>query len=118
MLTALLLAGCPSADPDGVLWEDVAPLFNAECAGCHGGAEPEADLVIDGPDALVGVQSAQTTDMPLVTAGDPLQSYVWHKLENTQTVAGGSGSVMPQSGLLDAADIELVEAWIDAGARE
>jgi len=110
-----LLAGCPTAAGD-VVWEDVEPLVRAECAGCHGGAEPEGGFVIDGPASLVDVASTQTEDMPLVTAGEPLQSYLWHKLENTQRVAGGSGSVMPTSGLLPSEDVDLVEAWIAAGA--
>lgn len=107
----LVLAGCAAPT-----WEeDVGPLFAVECASCHSGSTPEADLLLDDRDALVDAPAAQA-DMPLLAPGDHLDSYLWHKLANTQAIAGGSGSAMPQGRVLDAAVVDLVADWIDAGA--
>lgn len=105
------LSGCAAPT-----WEaDVGPLFAAECASCHGGSSPEADLLLDDRDALVDAPATQA-DMPLLSPGDHLDSYLWHKLANTQTIAGGSGSAMPQGRVLDDELVDLVADWIDAGA--
>jgi hypothetical protein len=63
--------------------------------------------------ALVGVTSLEVPALKRVTAGDPNNSYVIHKLEGTQSV----GVRMPQGGpFLSQSDINLVRAWIQAGA--
>lgn len=107
-----LLAGCAAPTWDA----DVGPLLVGECSGCHGGAEPEAGFVLEGRDDIVDVPATQA-DMLLVTPGDSLDSYLWHKLANTQAIAGGSGSAMPQGQVLDDLDVELVGDWIEGGAR-
>ncbi len=110
-LLLALLAGCAAPTWDA----DIGPLLRAECSGCHGGDEPEADFVIEERDDIVDVPATQA-DMALVTPGDALDSYLWHKLANTQAIAGGSGSAMPQGQVLDDADVERVRDWIEAGA--
>ena len=107
----ITLASCTAST-----WEDdVEPLFAAECASCHSGSTPEADLLLDDRDALIDAPATQA-DMPLVSPGDHLDSYLWHKLANTQAIAGGSGSAMPQGRVLDDELVDLVGDWIDAGA--
>jgi len=116
---AVLLVGCtPEPEPAALSFErDVAPLFWDECYVCHRGDEPDAGLELwDDPYGhTVGVTSTQA-DMALVEPGDHLYSYLWHKLNGTQGIAGGSGTAMPLDGLLYADEIALVAEWIDAGA--
>ena len=97
-----------------------APIIQPNC-GCHA-ASPSGGLLM-GMDAassfasMVGVPSMN--GMPFVTAGDPENSYVLHKMRGTQVDAGGAGSQMPLGApALDAATLDAVEAWILDGAKE
>ena len=111
----LLLGGC--VGEGAVTWEDdIGPLIAAECSGCHGGSEPESDLTLDTRENLLALEATQA-DFMLVEPGAHIDSYLWHKLANTQTIAGGSGSAMPQGSQLDPVDIDRVADWIDAGAQ-
>lgn len=120
LFALILVAGCvPEPEPVGPSFQrDVAPLFWRECDGCHQGDEPDAGLDLwDAPyDSIVGVPSTQA-DMALVEPGDHLYSYLWHKINGTQGIAGGSGTAMPLDGLLDDDEVALVAEWIDAGAE-
>jgi hypothetical protein len=97
---------------------DIEPILLQTCARCHAGADPEGEIAfIDaGFDGLLALDSQQV-DMAFVEPGDSLHSYLWHKMNASQNIAGGSGSAMPQGELLDAATVQLVADWIDAGAR-
>lgn len=56
--------------------------------------------------------------MPLVEPGDAEGSYLYLKcLPDFESRGIGSGLVMPADApLLEAADLELLRAWIDGGA--
>ena len=59
------------------------------------------------------------SSLDYIEPGDPSASYLWLKMNNTQsTVPGGSGNVMPPSGMLSSADLLTVEEWITGGALE
>jgi hypothetical protein len=65
--------------------------------------------------ALVNVNSTEVPALKRVMPGDPANSYLMHKLEGSQSV----GSRMPLGGpFLDAAAIDQVRAWIQAGAAQ
>ncbi|HZF16407.1 MAG TPA: TIGR03118 family protein [Steroidobacteraceae bacterium] len=95
-------------------------IFTPRCSGCHtgvGGALPgsmnltsEANTAA----ALINVTSVNEAALKRVLPGDPDNSYIIHKLEGTQTV----GVRMPANGppYLDQATINMVRAWIQAGA--
>ena len=83
---------------------------------CHGNAA--AGLQIDSEmtaDALVGVESTALDGEILVIAGDSDASYLIAKME---AAAGIDGDVMPPSGALTQARIDIVRSWIDAGATD
>ena len=62
-------------------------------------------------------KSTQATTVNLITPGDPAASYFYLKLTGEFMMApGGTGSVMPQGGMLTDEQILLVEEWILAGA--
>ena len=63
--------------------------------------------------ALVGVTSLEVPALKRVTAGDPNNSYVIHKVEGTQAV----GQRMPLGGpFLSQTQIDQIRACIQAGA--
>lgn len=115
MTLLLLLAGC--AQPDVSYQRDIDPIVQIHCSSCHGYTNPEADLDlhIDGYASLVDTPASQT-DLALVEPGDSLYSYLWHKINGTQGLAGGSGTSMPFGRFLADEDVALITAWIDEGA--
>lgn len=64
---------------------------------------------------LVGVTSEQST-LERIQAGSTDNSYLWLKLTGAHT-AMGEGDPMPPTGSLDDEQLEIVEAWILAGAQ-
>ncbi|MBK6673101.1 MAG: TIGR03118 family protein [Proteobacteria bacterium] len=96
-----------------------ANIFGPVCSVCHNGAGAALPGVMNMSSsasthaALVGVTSLEVPALKRVTAGDPNNSYVIHKVEGTQTV----GSRMPVGGpFLSQTDINQIRAWIQAGA--
>ncbi len=98
--------------------QDIQPLWDDDCTGCHGSGHPSAGLDLSGSayDSLINVGSGQA-DLDLVEPGDADASYLWHKLNGTQEDAGGTGVQMPR-GLspLSESDLSLIEEWITGGA--
>ena len=89
----------------------IVELFNSPCAGCHNITYPTLADIED----WSGLQSFQS-DLPIVAAGDPQGSYLYHKIAGThlEAPANGSGAIMPMGGLeLTPDEIALVEAWIN-----
>jgi hypothetical protein len=141
-------AGTPSTS-SAAFAADVAPVFQANCAsggaGCHGA--PSVTMMGDqsrpylgGTDALtpgeaatilagiVNRPSAEDPSMPLVTPGDPTQSFLMLKMDgaqgsqSAQCMAGESrscGLLMPygRQTVLDQATRDKVRAWIAQGAK-
>jgi hypothetical protein len=105
---------------------DIQPIWDAKCVdACH---DPTGewgfilDMSGDGYAAIVGIASSQVASMDYVTAGDPDNSYLWHKINNTQVSVGGSGLPMPKarSGMaadvMTADELATIEEWIAGGA--
>lgn len=123
----------------------VEPIFQQSCAlsaSCHGDpaaapVQPYLGSVDGGTDAatllakIVGVPSAEDPTMNLVTAGDPANSFLVHKMDGDQCTLAAQcagtaismtyancGASMP-SGIatLPASIRDTVRAWIKQGAR-
>jgi hypothetical protein len=148
--------GCPryvsNADlSTPILFETdvLSPIFEATCAAggqsCHGdpsvvsSARPFLGYFDHRADAgtagsvlggLVGVKSMEDPSMNLVTAGDPEQSFLMHKMDGDQCtlieqcmVTGSSrpncGVFMPYQApsTLDVAQRDAVRGWIKQGAK-
>jgi hypothetical protein len=105
------------------LAEIQASVFLPSCssAGCHSGGGATLPTIMDLTTAagsfasLVGQPSTQMLGTDLVVPGDPVNSYLMHKLEGTQPA--GQGVQMPIGAPLPAALIEDVRQWILAGAQ-
>jgi hypothetical protein len=123
LLGSVLLSGCDSLPPapgstpevaQTPFERDLAPKI-ADCFGCHTGENPEAGLNLLDMQALIGVESSQLK-MALIEPGNHLQSYLWHKVAGTQSIAGGLGRQMPVNHEWPKEDIDLLARWIDLGA--
>jgi hypothetical protein len=95
------------------------PIISNSC-GCHVGGSGGLTLgatAVTAYAAIVGVPSSDVPGMNLVTAGDPENSYLLHKVRDTHEGVGGEGSQMPLGGApLDQAQIDVITEWIAAGA--
>jgi mono/diheme cytochrome c family protein len=106
LLAPLLLSAGALADAP-TYHDDIAPLLASRCLACHSGAQAPLGLRLDSLDQLLrGSQRG-----PVVRAGDAAGSELLRRL------TGSSQPRMPLTGppFLDAAEIALVERWIDAG---
>jgi hypothetical protein len=106
-------AGAPS------FMVDIWPIFDDRCS-CHGDANGAGKLRLAMEDAytnLVDKPSIQVPEMLLVKPGSAMDSYLWHKLNDTQDDVGGKGKRMPPSGKLKMAELDLIQQWIDGGAK-
>jgi uncharacterized protein (TIGR03118 family) len=109
----------PPPPPAPTLAQLQAEIFTPRCTGCHNGSGGGLPGVMDLSSgssfgALVGVASIEAAPLLRVKPGDAANSYLVQKLEGA---AGIAGSRMPLGGpFLDAATIDKVKAWINAGA--
>lgn len=111
------------SDPDDpasvpVTWtNDIEPLLAGACTPCHIGGASGGYSAASYADT-VGPLDPQS-GLAYIEPGDPAMSYTFLKITGDQgTVTGGGGSMMPIGAPLAQADIDLIEAWILAGAPE
>lgn len=104
--------------------ENVRTVFAYGCdfIECHNPINNQYDLTLTEntvPSDIVGVTSRQNSGMNLIEAYDSNNSYLFHKLNDTQLDAGGFGSRMPYSRIDPLRDEELsaIEEWITLGAK-
>lgn len=112
--------------PTLTFYDDIQPIFDEHCvAACHEpGGEWGAllDLSSSAYEAIVGVPSPQFFSMSIIEPGEPGASYLWHKLNGTQTSVGGSGIDMPKARtgmtatVLSQEQLDMIEQWILQGA--
>jgi hypothetical protein len=114
----------------------VGDVFLNHCAfsGCHGdkqilflGFPKAAGTQTDPAEVyanIVGKPSGELSAMNYVTAGDPTQSYMMHKMDGdlcllkTQCKGGDCGDTMPHSNdLLDVPTRDVLRRWIKQGAK-
>ncbi len=153
------LVGCSSSsasDSGGSVSfkSDVMPIFHQSCtisSDCHGQPmnSAEANLYLgnnfeEGDNTsdtvamtyagLVGVKAVEDPAMNLVTAKEPANSFLFHKLNDDQGALNGLGCTggtcpapdcdmtdvcgwpMPKSGTMDPSQVATISAWITQGA--
>jgi mono/diheme cytochrome c family protein len=87
--------------------EVIQPLFEQACSACHGN--------LGGWDASSYETVVNSGDnAPVVVDGDPDGSLLLQRMEGTQS----TGGIMPPTGLLPQAQVDLVRQWIEAGAPD
>jgi hypothetical protein len=88
---------------------DVQPILTARCSGCHGSQQQMNGLRVDVPDALLKGSNSG----PVVVPGSSATSKLIERVSSTK-----KGFAMPPVGApLTAAEIQLLRAWIDEGAK-
>ena len=103
---------------------DVQPIFTSTCAlsGCHAGTNPQLDMNLSEGQTfanVVNVPAMELATMNRVTPGQPNSSYLVHKVQGTHLDEGGSGFQMPIGrSPLTQTEIDLIRAWISAGAKQ
>jgi len=111
-----------SAPPVAVSFAQLQTDIFSSCTGCHSGAVPASGALPGSMNLnsgnsyanLVNVDSLEQPALKRVLPGNAADSYLVRKLEGT---AGISGARMPQGGpFFDAATIDRLKAWINAGA--
>ena len=98
---------------------DIQPIWNASCmSGCHPGNDSMLSLEPDFAwKTMVGIPSVEIPLMDRVEPGEPDQSYLVHKIEDTHLDVGGMGFAMPNfSDLLAEDEVQLIRDWIEQGA--
>jgi mono/diheme cytochrome c family protein len=104
-LTGTSSASSASGDPSYAT--DVAPIFAAKCAACHGASGGWSAASYN--DVLLSGASG-----PTVVPGDADASSLYQSLVGTHP----RGVVMPPGSPLSQGEIDIIGRWIDAGALE
>jgi hypothetical protein len=111
----------PSASAPTALTADFQSIqdnvFTPICTVCHSGADAPEGLQLDAAHSyalLVGVPSTEVPGTLRVKPGDPTDSYLIQKLQNSSGIVGAQ---MPYGGpYLAQSTIDVISAWITAGA--
>jgi hypothetical protein len=92
-------------------------VFTPICTRCHSGAGAPEGLQLDAAHSyalLVGVPSAEVPSVLRVKPGDPTDSYLIQKLQDSSGIVGAQmpfgGPYLPQS------TIDVIQQWITEGA--
>jgi hypothetical protein len=105
-------AGATAAGVDFA--RDVRPIFERSCAGCHDREKPRGDFAIASRESLLkGGQSGEPAIAPGYSDDSPLIQYVSGKVEDLEMPPLDRREKYPA---LTAAEIDVLRAWIDAGA--
>jgi len=99
------IAATPPSGKEVSFAADVAPIFEANCAACHG--EAGGWNATDFESVMTDGNSGAT-----VVPGDASASVLVQRI----TAAGASGPLMPPGGSLAESDIATIVDWIDGGA--
>ena len=121
--TGILTVTVANTAPASTLTQVQTNVFTPRCSSCHNGSNPAGGALPGSMDlragssfaSIVNVASLEQGTLMRVKPGDPDNSYLIHKVENT---AGIAGSQMPLGGpFLDVATIATIRSWITAGAQ-
>ena len=126
LLSACAGDGPPPASASSGLDAIQQSIFNVSClpAGCHNGVDRSGNLVLESGRSfgnLVNLSpandAARAAGLLRVAPGDPRRSFLLIKLIGGTNFDPLYGSPMPKVGAhLSAAEIDLIQAWIVAGA--
>jgi len=106
LVVPALLSPLPAADAPSFA-KDVAPILDANCAGCHAGNVTMGTLDLD---TYQGIRKGGHTG-PVIVPGKSAESLLYLRITGKVTPA------MPLNGKkLADAEIETIRRWIDAGA--
>tara|TARA_R110000868_G_scaffold259361_5_gene517311 strand:- start:74145 stop:74801 length:657 start_codon:yes stop_codon:yes gene_type:complete len=88
---------------------EIQPIFNSKCTSCHGGT---SGLTLTSYNSLFG-STGEQYGTNIVIPSDPNASGLVDKIEPNPQF----GVRMPQGGMLDQSQIDLIRTWITEGAN-
>ncbi len=101
----------PEPATDAVSYfQDVRPIFQAHCQGCHQPAKPLGEFVMTSFDSLV--KGGEST-LPAVVPGKPDESYLIEQI----TPADGEAAMPKEKEPLTEDQINKIRQWIADGAK-
>jgi mono/diheme cytochrome c family protein len=106
-----VLGGAEPAEPEtpSVSFSgDVAPLFQAKCQACHNQNTALGGWDSDSFEAVTTTGNSGS----VITPGDIANSVLAQRVQGTQ------GAVMPPTGKMSDAEVQIILDWITAGAPE
>jgi hypothetical protein len=89
--------------------DDVAPIFNARCNGCHNNDKKKGGLVLDGYASMMQGGGSGA----VVEPGDPDNSRLYLLVAHQEEPA-----MPPNSPKIPDAELDTIRRWIEAGAPE
>lgn len=99
---------------------EIAPIFQSSCATCHLTGKEAGNLEMIPDKAIASVVNVRASGAPAlirVVPGDPDNSYMVMKLEDTHSEKGGTGARMPFGAPpLAPEKIAKIRQWIKQGA--
>jgi hypothetical protein len=127
--TLRAVSDAPPTDPvPNPIWSEIhAMVIGPTCGTCHGGASPGGLTGLNNCNTahmnLVNVMSTELPTMSRVDPGDPMMSWMMHKIDGTHSgfmaMCSGMfcGSQMPLGGLQLSMEVrDAIRTWIMDGA--
>jgi len=121
--------GTPLPVEHGFFVDNVRPILDSKCSGCHSGSTPMAGMALTGNltstmivSELFNVPSKDGGQFMRVVPGNPQQSWLYLKVTNTAMNAGCTGTCntqgMPPTGKVELSSTQLdaIKQWITDGA--
>jgi ankyrin repeat protein len=104
----------PENDPKIDFAQQVKPLLERSCAGCHSGEKPRGLFRVDGRDAILkGGASGEAAIVPGHSETSPLIEYVSGNVPDSEMPPRTQRKRFPG---LSTDDVALLRAWINQGA--
>jgi mono/diheme cytochrome c family protein len=103
----------PAARADVTYAADIKPLFERSCVKCHGEEKQRAGLRLDSLKAALKGTKEEKVIVPGKSAESELVLSVAHATEDEEHWMPPEGKAEP----LSKAEISLLRAWIDQGAK-
>jgi ankyrin repeat protein/mono/diheme cytochrome c family protein len=95
--------------------QQIKPLLQRSCVGCHSGDKPRGLFRIDGRDAMLkGGASGEAAIIPGHSEKSPLIEYVSGKVPDSEMPPKAQRKKFPA---MRTEDVALLRAWIDQGAE-
>ncbi|MFV2056219.1 MAG: hypothetical protein ACC707_07105 [Thiohalomonadales bacterium] len=104
--------------PTSFYTDNIQPIWNSNCtfSFCHDASAPAAGMDLTASVShgqIVNIPSSQLPSMARIEPNNPNNSYLRHKLHDSQSSVGGAGTQMPpRNGQLSPTDLLLIDTWI------
>ena len=93
--------------------EDVLPIFQKRCARCHGAENEDGEVVAEVSLIVINHERLMMGSEfgPVVTAGDPADSWLLEMITEGDMPPEGEGDKVPEE------EIAVIRQWIAEGAK-